>query len=1427
MNLEKCQRFLDFGYNARWTTIKESGICRKCLKKHKGPCKLQQPCGKSGCTFKHHPLLHNSQRDGAASTQHQEREENNSTPKTPDERNCHAHHSSITRTLFRVVPVMLYSRDKVLKTYAFLDDGSSWTLMDAGLAVELGLDGKLEPICLRWTGDKHRYENSSRMVEVDISGTGENSKRYPLRDVHTVPNLGLFHQTLSMDDLVRQYRHLKGIPAVSYDNVQPRLLIGVNNANLGHPQKGREGGMCEPLATKTRLGWIIHGGSDGSEFTGHHSWTASACNEDSNENLHQKMQEYFSLDSLGITKPEHLIMSAEDQRAQDILRTMFRTESGRFVTRLLWRFDEFRLPNSKPVALQRLRCLDARLKREPKLAQAMQQKINDYLKEGYIRKLTNMELVQPTARVWYLPIFPVFNPNKPGKLRIVWDAAAKTQGISLNTMLLKGPDQLVSLNSVLYQFRENKVAICGDIKEMFHQTLIHRDDQNCQRFLWREHPGDLEPSTFVMQVMTFGASCSPSCSQYAKNTNAKEHEVEFPKAAETIIKKHYVDDMLESVETAAEAIQLAEDVRHVHAQAGYTMRNWLSNSSTVFDALRVDGGYEKSLNLTSELATEKILGMWWCTATDTFTYKLSAKHDTELLAGTRKPTKREMLRTLMAIFDPLGLVSNLLILLKILLQEVWRSSIGWDDEIPDALNDKWELWLRYLPMVQSVRIPRCYRDTISYGEDTNVQLHTFVDASEFGYAAVIYLRFEQQGKVECAIVSAKARVAPLRFISIPRLELQAAVIGSRLADTVVGSLSFKIDKRIYWTDSRDVLCWIRSDHRRYSQFVAFRVSELLETTTASSWRWVSSKDNVADEATKWQRQPDLGSSSRWFNGPEFLYQNSENWPTEPSHDRTTKEELRSHLLHHGTGPISVIDFNCYGTWEKLLRVTARLFRYVHNLRQTVIGQDRKGGPLSRSELQRASLYVYRQVQQEVYTDEMSLLSSSEQHQLPKTSPIYSFTPFLDEHGIIRMRGRIGNCEFATMDAKNPIILPKKHWVTKLLVSYYHVLYHHSNHETVINELRQVYRIPQLRVLYKSVKSGCQVCKNLKAIPNPPMMGDLPSARLAAFSRPFSFIGVDYFGPMYVTVGRRLEKRWGVLITCLTVRAIHVEIAHSLNADSCIMALRNFMARRGVPSRIFSDRGTNFVAANKELEAALKEMNQEHVIREIVSPHTEWEFLPPASPHMGGSWERLVRSVKTNLQKMKPQRNPSDESLRNTLIEIENTVNSRPLTFVPIDDPDAPVLTPNHFLLGSSSGLKPAAPLDDSSRSLRRAWRASQAEANLFWRRWLRSYLPELTKRSKWFNKVESISMNDVVVVVDPGLPRNCWPLGRVISIKTSKDNQVRTATVQTRSGIYERPATKLAVLDVRRDGPVSQEPGVPGGGCCDPSVGASPHKSNE
>lgn len=323
-----------------------------------------------------------------------------------------------------------------------------------------------------------------------------------------------------------------------------------------------------------------------------------------------------------------------------------------------------------------------------------------------------------------------------------------------------------------------------------------------------------------------------------------------------------------------------------------------------------------------------------------------------------------------------------------------------------------------------------------------------------------------------------------------------------------------------------------------------------------------------------------------------------------------------------------------------------------------------------------------------------------------------------------------------------------------------------------------------------------MCKIKKVTPICPQMAKLPRARLSAFVRPFTFTGLDFFGPIMVIVNRHKEKRYGALFTCLTIRAVHVEIVHSLNTSSCILAIRNFIARRGTPREIFSDNGTNFVGAERELREAVKEVDTNEFVREFTTACTKWSFNPPSAPHMGGAWERMVRSIKTVFYKIMPSRSPNDETLRSMMAEVENIVNSRPLTYVPIDDETKEALTPNHLVLGSSNGMKPIAEYKDDGNVLRDSWLYSQQYAEQFWKRWVAEYLPSLTCRTKWFTKCKPLQVGDLVVVVDPSNPRNVWPRGKVVETKVADDGQVRSAKVITKSGVLERPVAKLAILDV-------------------------------
>ncbi|XP_058827115.1 uncharacterized protein LOC131687094 [Topomyia yanbarensis] len=322
------------------------------------------------------------------------------------------------------------------------------------------------------------------------------------------------------------------------------------------------------------------------------------------------------------------------------------------------------------------------------------------------------------------------------------------------------------------------------------------------------------------------------------------------------------------------------------------------------------------------------------------------------------------------------------------------------------------------------------------------------------------------------------------------------------------------------------------------------------------------------------------------------------------------------------------------------------------------------------------------------------------------------------------------------------------------------------------------------------------CKVYKATPTTPRMGPLPPARLGAFNRPFSFVGLDYFGSMQVRVGRTRVKRWVALFTCLSIRAVHLEVVHSLSTMSCKMAIRRFVARRGSPVEFYSDNGTNFVGASNELKSELKSINGE-LAETFTNAKTKWLFNPPSSPHMGGAWERLVRSVKAAFFAMSTSRCPDEETFATLLVEAEGIVNSRPLTFVPLEAGTQEALTPNHFLLASSNGVvQPARTLSELKSVGRSDWNLCRHLVDLFWRRWVKEYLPMITRRTKWLKDTRSLQSGDLVVIVEEPV-RNGWIRGRVLETRLGRDGRVRRAVIQTSTGTVLRPATKLALLDVQ------------------------------
>ncbi|XP_058827968.1 uncharacterized protein LOC131687894 [Topomyia yanbarensis] len=1367
--LRYCEDFRKIDYADRLKLATREKLCIVCLNEHSGQCKFKIRCNVGECRERHNPLMHPVGNVVSMS----------------------AHIRSHSKILFRMVPVQLQWGIQSVTVLAFLDEGASVTLLEKRVADRLGIVGVKERLTIRWTADVTREEKESRRMNIWVSGVGVSAgNKLLLHNVRTVGKLTLPYQKLDSQELIAQFKHMQGLTIESYDG-QPELLIGLNNIHSFAPLEAKMGTPVDPIAVKCNLGWTVYGPKNPitasvGNYLGYHK-------EITNEDLHELLRSHYALEESVVIVPRE---TEEDRRARKILEHTTKRVCERFETGLLWKTDDPHFPNSYPMALRRLKQLEKRLEKNPTLCANVNMQIDEYQRKGYAHLATADELAQTAPeKVWYLPLNVVRNPKKPDKIRLVWDAAATVQGVSLNSQLLKGPDLLVPLVKVIIGFRERRIAFGGDLKEMFHQLKIRAEDKQAQRFIFRKSSDD-PPSVYLA--------------------------VQYPEAAAAIINRHYVDDYFDSTDTVKAAAKLATEIRLVHSKGGFEIRNWVSNSPEFLKCL----GEEKPVapvhfNRDKETFQERVLGVIWNPETDEFSF--STRHREELLEYLyegKRPTKRLVASCVMGFFDPLGLLSPFTIHGKIIIQHLWRSKCDWDQEIDSDCWDLWKRWTDLLSDVEAIRIPRCYIGEAKTDEIESLEVHIFTDASDLAYGCAAYLRVVARGVVRCSLIMSRAKVAPLKRQSIPRLELMGAVLGARLSQTILSTHTHKIARTVFWTDSRTVCSWLRSDQHKYKQFVAFRVGEIWELTNVKDWRWIPTKLNIADVLTKWGQGPPLQSDGEWFTGIAFLYLPQYQWPSEEATFDETEEEVRGAILFHG-----LIDAEVLSRWTRLLRVTASVIRFVANCRRKQKGEpimtsqatakqqkmiDRivmkcatVQGPLTKEEFQQAEVVLWRQVQWDSFPDEMSALSNNLKRQpgepleaVKKGSCIYKSSPILDEEGVLRMDGRMTNANECSFDKRHPIILSRSHEITQKLIQHHHEEFGHANSETVFNEMRQRFQIPKLRPASKSVVKRCVWCKVNKCRPRAPRMAPLPVERVSSSMRPFSSVSIDYLGPLEVMIGRRKEKRWVAIFTCLAVRAVHLEVVHSLTTESCRMAISRFRSRFGKPNHIFSDNATCFRGTNNEV-VKMEKINGECAER-LASPVTSWHFNPPGTPHMGGIWERMVRSVKDAMRALDDGRKLTDEILSTTLAKVADMINTRPLTYLPQDSEETEALTPNHFLRGTVTGADTC--LEDgpsnSAEALRNLYKRSQYLAEKMWERWRKEYLPTINPRSKWHDEQKPLKMGDLVFVVD-GKNRKGWKRGIVEAVIQGIDGRVRQVDVRTADGsVQRRGVVNLAVLEI-------------------------------
>ncbi|XP_065181934.1 uncharacterized protein LOC135812491 [Sycon ciliatum] len=876
-----CRTFAKKSVNDRWKWIRAESRCFTCLAHghRSGNCPSKKPCGLQGCDRLHHHLLHPAKRPDDTRT----------SGKNPDQPNTSSQavegHTYLVgkcnrrdRVILRTVPVTIRGPSGEVRTSALLDEASTVTLMDAAIAKEIGAEGPRRPLFLTWTDDSNQTDKRSQSVRVEVEGDGGT---FSLDNVRTVSKMDLPEQQIDVPKLSSRWPHLADSPKIVGANTKPRLLIGQDNCHLILPREVIEGPPSAPMMTKCKLGWSVHGNDRAGVPQIEHCHLARTADDD----LHQLVKESFSTESFGVKVTSNKTSSREEVRAERLLESTTKRVGTRWETGLLWRSSDIALPESYEMAKSRLMSLERKMDRNPAYADQYCSKIAEYVATGYARKLTEEELDQDNVgRRWYLPHFGVVNPNKPGKIRLVFDAAAKSNGMSLNDALVSGPDLLNPLPSVLFKFRQHRIGFGGDIQQMFHQVLIRKEDLPAQRFLWRGRDRGREPDVMQMTAMTFGATCSPAAAQYVMRKNASEFTDRWPDAVRAICENHYVDDYYDSTDDEEQARNRVDQVSAIHDAGGFLIRHWVSNSRELLQHIPAERRAvdAPTFNSGTELPMERALGLKWDPETDQFNFRLSQRLvDQE--AKSPRPTKRQALRMIMSVFDPMGFLSCHTLAARVLLQDVWRTGVGWDQPLPDSLLEKWRQWWGGLRELSHIVVPRCY--CLRMSTRKSCQLHVFGDASEDGFAAVAYFRTTLEDRTsQVSFVLGKSRVAPLRPISIPRLELQAALMAARIARTVLEGHDLLIDSTTLWTDSITVLRWIQADASK--PFVAHRVGEIDELSAVSQWRWMPTTLNPADAATR--VLPDVqGRQLHWLQGPKFLQAPEADWPEETTHAKAT------------------------------------------------------------------------------------------------------------------------------------------------------------------------------------------------------------------------------------------------------------------------------------------------------------------------------------------------------------------------------------------------------------------------------------------------------------------------------------------------------------------------------------------------------------
>ncbi|KAK3735237.1 hypothetical protein QZH41_008431 [Actinostola sp. cb2023] len=1042
-DLEECKEFTKKSLEEKKGFITQKGLCFACYgsnHRSKG-CTNRRLCKK--CNKSHPTALHidNFNVMGQAKDNKQVASTSVSSACTDvdkDSRCARKTNNNVILHAILPVKVKIKNGTDTVTTYALYDNGSSGCFITEGLKEQLAVEGIKTTLQLGTMHGQSSVESS--IVEGLIITDLNNDNPVEVARCYTRHEIPVSQEQIPTPKVVSKFDNLrtisKKIPELIPD-VDVGVLIGSNCPLALEPLEVLPSGGKGPFAMRLRHGWTVSGPlhiqpqatSQGCNATSHRI-TVQELESIKEVITPQSVMTMFELDfNDHSSTSDDSSLSQEDKEFLSIADQGTRRVDGHYELPLPFRDPNVVMPNNRVQAEKRAGWQRKKMLRNDEYHRDYTNFINTTIAKGYTRKVPKESTDAKPGKVWYLPHHGVYHPQNPIKSG------------------------------------QNPIAFMADIEAMFHQVRIPENQYDFLRFLWWPDGNlDAELQEYQMTVHLFGAVSSPSSANYALRKICDDNESEYDsEVTDTIKRNFYVDDCLRSVKTKATAIELVNDIRQACAQGGFNLTKFICNDRDVLESIPLEHRSKevKSLDLEcDDLPIERALGVQWCVETDIFQFKF------RITVSNKPLTRRGILSTVSSIYDPLGILSPFTLVAKKLLQELCcEKAVGWDAEIPEHYLVRWDKWQRELPLLERLILNRCLTPS-EFGEIISQQVHVFSDASSTGYGAVAYLRqCDNENRTHCAFLMGKARLAPIKTMTIPRLELTAATVSTRMGHLLKSELD-ENPSFTYHTDSTTVLRYIANQQTRFKVFVSNRVQTIRDLTDVGQWRYVDTKENPADDASRGLGAQSLLDNKRWLNGPKFLLLTEHEWPEQPfSMGEVEKDDpevkgatcaASSHatLVDHSAASVDKL-IRHYSDWYRLKKAVAVFLRVRKILRERAqkrikvatnaseetklqTATDDQSSQLTVQDLQEAELAIVQYVQSQAYGREIQVLDRinevEELHdrtkrkmiktEIKKTSSIYCcLDPYLDQ-GTLRVGGRLSRANLPPHSV-HPIILPRE------------------------------------------------------------------------------------------------------------------------------------------------------------------------------------------------------------------------------------------------------------------------------------------------------------------------------------------------------------------------------------------------------------------